>query len=123
MQHLKFISVLIALCIMLAACTKMQPVTENATTDEIEKEIKPGNQVRLVTKTGNEHFITVSSISEGYIFGEEESFKLDDIEIIEVKRPTAVGQAVGITAAFTVGAVVAFLTYAIFASLLLGVAL
>jgi hypothetical protein len=123
MQHLKFISVLMALCIMLSACTTMQPVTEIATTDQIEKEIKPGNQVRLVTKTGNEHFIIVSSISEGYIFGEEESFKLDDIEIIEVKRPTAVGQAGGITAAFTVGAVIAFLTYAIFTSLLLGVAL
>jgi len=123
MQYLKFISVLMALCIMLSACTTMQPVTENATTDEIEKEIKPGNQVRLVTTTDNEHFITVSSISEGYIFGEEESFKLDDIEIIEVKRPTAVGKAVGYTAAFTIGAGIAFLMYAIFTSLLLGVAL
>jgi hypothetical protein len=119
MQHLKFISVLMALCIVLSACTTMQPVTENATTDEIEKEIKPGNQVRLVTKTGNEHFITVSSISEGYIFGEEESFKLDDIEIIEVKRPTAVGLAVG----FTVAAGFVFLMYAFFETLLMAVVL
>ena len=98
MQHLKFISVLIALCIMLAACTKMQPVTENATTEEIEKEIKPGDQVRLVTKTSNEHFITVSSISQGYIFGEKESIKLDDIEKIEIKRHSAVGYVAGFAA-------------------------
>ena len=117
MQHLKFISVLMALCIMLSACTTMQPVSENATTEEIEKEIKPGDQVRLGTKSGNEHSITVSSMSEGYIFGEGESFILDDIETIEVQKITAVGQAVGITSVAAISAVIWYACFFIFLSI------
>jgi len=120
--QIKYLSISMLICLALAACTTMQPLTENATNEEIEKEIKPGDEVRLVTKTGNQHFITVSSISEGYIFGEEESFKLDDIEIIEVKKPTAVGQVVGHTAAAGIGIGAAILMQALIMVVILGLA-
>jgi hypothetical protein len=64
----------------------MQAVKENSPTEEIVKEIKPGDEIGLVTKSGDRRNVTVSSISEGYIFSDEESYKLEDIKIIEVRR-------------------------------------
>jgi len=101
--QIKYLSISMLICLVLAACTTMQPVKENSTTEEILNEIKPGDEIRLVTKTGEQHLITVSSISDGYIFGEEEQFKLEDIEVIEIKRLNAAGNvaaagvAIGVT--------------------------
>lgn len=120
--QIKYFPIPILICLVLTACTTMQPVKEDSTTEEVLNEINPGDEILLVTKTGNQHLITVSSISKGYIIGEVESFNLDDIEILEVKKPTAVGQVVGHTAAAGVGIGVAVLMQALIMAILLGLA-
>ena len=102
-----------------AACTTMQPMEENLTNEEILNEIQPGNEIRIVTKTGDQHLITVSSVSEEYIIGEEEQFKREDIESIEIKRLTAAGTAAGLGVGIGIGA----LEYALMMWILLGFAL
>lgn len=53
--QIKYLSISMLICLVLAACTTMQPVKENSTTEEILIEIKPGDEIRLVTKTGEQH--------------------------------------------------------------------
>ena len=103
MKRLKYISGLVVLCFLSVACTTMQPVKESTATEEIEREVKPGDEVRLVTKNGEEHVFVFSSISDGYIFGQEESFKLEDIQTLEVKKLTGAGYAVAYTSAAALG--------------------
>lgn len=86
MKRFRFIFGSTLLCFMLAACVTMQPVGENTAAEEIDREIEPGDQVRLVTKNGERHEFVFSSISGEYIFGQEEKFKLEEIETLEVKN-------------------------------------
>lgn len=122
MHPVKYLSISMLVLFTSVACTTMQPVKENSPTEEIVKEIKPGDEIRLVTKSGDKRYITVSSISEGYIFSDEESYKLEDIKIIEVRRLDAGETAVqwvavvgGIGLAFLMDAIL----IAIFAGLVL----
>ena len=62
---------------------------------------------------------TVSSISEGYIFSEEESYKLENIKIIEAQRLNAAGQVVVVVGGIGFAVLMQALIYAI----VLGVAL
>lgn len=68
MHHVNFLLISMLVLFTSVACTTMQPVRENSTTEEIVKEIKSGDEIRLVTETGDKRYITVSSIAEGYIF-------------------------------------------------------
>jgi hypothetical protein len=94
MQRAQCLLVSVLVFFTLSACTTMQPVEENASTEAIVKEIKPGDEILLVTKSGDKRYITVSSISEGYIFSVEESYNIEDIEITEVRR-LDVGETAG----------------------------
>ena len=91
MKCFNYVFIALLLCFSLGACTTMQPVTENSTAEEIGKQIQPGDQVRLTTTNGEQHEFVFAYIEDGYIFGEEESYKLEDIETLEVKKSTAIG--------------------------------
>jgi hypothetical protein len=113
MQHAKYLSMSVLVIFTLSACTTMQPVKESSTTEEIINEIVPGTEILLVTDAGDKRYITVSSISEGYIFSEDESYKLEDIEIIEVTRLNTTGKAVAVVGGIGLALLMQYLIAAI----------
>mgnify|MGYP003640618278 FL=1 len=125
MQHAKYLLVSVLVIFTLSACTTMQPVKGNSTTEEIVKVLKPGYEVRLVTKSGIEHYTKVTSISDGYVFSNEESFNIEDIEIIEITRPVSPPGVDPLTDVVTVvgGIGFALLLQALILALVVGVAL
>lgn len=101
----------VLLIFTLAACTTMQPITGDLTKENITNVVKPGNEIVIFTKTGYQHSIKVSSVTEDYIIGakileeehqylgEEEQFKLEDIERIDTRKPSAAAKVGGTAAA------------------------
>jgi hypothetical protein len=109
----------IALMFLLASgCTTMQPLKEDMSREEIVNAIKPGDEVNIVTKSGDQHLIKVSSITEDNISGEKNEFEFEDIEKIELKKPTTAGKVAGYTAAAGIGYGVGVVISYLFISLL-----
>jgi hypothetical protein len=81
----------------------MQPVELDVSDDMDAVGIQPGNKVKLTTRTGEEHFITVSSVTKCVIEGDGMSFNIEDIENIEKSELTGVGKAGVFSAAFVLG--------------------
>ena len=102
-----FLTILILGFFTLVACTTMQPLEENLSKEEIFNAIEPGDEINLVTKTGDQHLITVSVVTEDIIIGGGKQFKIEDIEQIEIKKLTAAGK----TGAVVVGVGLGYLYY------------
>ena len=84
-------------------------IGEDLSKEEIFNSIEPGDEINLVTKTGDQHLITVSVVTEYIIIGGGKQFNIEDIEQIEIKKITAAGE----TGAVVIGAGVAYLMYVI----------
>ena len=100
----------ILLLLTLVACTTMQPLKGDLSKEEIANAIEPGDEINILTKSGGQHLIIVSSITEDIIIGGGKQFKIEDIERIEIKKLSGAGKA----GAAVVGVGVGYLIYAIF---------
>jgi len=115
MKTAMFLTILMLVFFTLVACTTMQPLEENLSKEEIFNSIEPGDEINLVTKTGNQHSITVSIVTEDIIIGGGKQFNIEDIGRIEIKKISAAGKA-GMVA--TVG-VAYYLMYFIISAIVL----
>jgi len=93
MKTVMFLTILMLGFFTLVACTTMQPLEENLSKEEIFNSIEPGDEINLVTKTGNQHSITVSIVTEDIIIGGGKQFNIEDIGRIEIKKITAAGKS------------------------------
>ena len=94
--------------ILLTGCTHFKPVEMNSKTlqDKIRNGelIEEGDRVRVITKDGSSHILTVTAISEHVLKGEIEIL-IDDIVLVEEekisagKTTLAVGGGLGVIAA------------------------
>ena len=107
MKTSMFLTILMLVFFTLVACTTMQPMEEDLSKEEIFNSIEPGDEINLMTKTGDQHSITVSVVTEDIIIGGGKQFNIEDIERIEIKKITAAGK----TGAVVVGAGVGYLIY------------
>ena len=100
-----------------SACVTMQPLKGNLSKEEIANTIRWGDEIKIVTKTGDQHLDKFAYVTEDKIIGYEKEFQLENIERIEIKKITAAGEA-----GLVVGAVgVAYLMYVIFAAITLAI--
>ena len=111
MQPVKHLSISMLILFTLIACTTMQPLNDDLTKEEIFNAIEPGDELNILTKTGDQHSITVSVVTEDYIIGGGKQFKIEDVERIEIKKITAAGKAAGATAGVALGVGAAYLYY------------
>ena len=109
MKTAMFLTILILVFFTLVACTTMQPLEEGLSKEEIFNSIEPGDEINLVTKTGDQHSITVSVVTEDIIIGGGKQFNIEDIERIEINKITAAGK----TGMVAVGAIAYYLMFAI----------
>jgi hypothetical protein len=89
MKYIKYLS--ISMLLLLASCAivqplEIQPLEENFSKEEILSAIRPGYKIEILTKTGDQYLIKVSSITDDNITGDGKKIKLEDIERIEIKR-------------------------------------
>ena len=77
----------------LAACTTMQPLDLPRGEDGLSGSVLPGDIVRITTRSGEQHVIEVSAVTESEISGEGRVFVLEEIEKLEVRRTTAAGKS------------------------------
>jgi len=92
MQPVKHLSISMLILFTLIACTTMQPLNEDLTKEEIFNAIEPGDELNILTKTGDQHSITVSVVTEDYIIGGGKQFKIEDVERIEIKKISSAGK-------------------------------
>lgn len=98
MQQSKDTSIAILLLFTLAGCTTMQPLGNELSKVEIAEAIEVGDQIKIVTMSGGQHLVRVSTITEERVTGEGREFKLEDIARIEVEKSSTrevVGGVVG----------------------------
>ena len=108
------LSILVFLLCSLAACTTMQPLDLPRGEEGLSGLVSPGNVVRITTRSGEQHVIEVSSVTESEISGEGRVFGLEEIEKLEVRRTTEAGNAAVLGGVF-VGTIV---FYALLAALI-----
>ena len=84
MPHLKYPILLMLVISVLVACKSTGPIKDDLTSEEIAQKINPGDQIRFVTKSGDHSTMIVTSVSNGLVTGEENQYRLEDIESIEV---------------------------------------
>jgi len=117
MKTVMFLTILMLALFTLVACTTMQPLEEDLSNEEIFDSIEPGDEINLVTKTGDQHSITVSVVTEDIIIGGGKQFNIEDIERIEIKKITAAGK----TGVVVGGVAVGYLMYVIYSAILLAI--
>ena len=96
MPHLKYPILLMLVISVLVACKSTGPIQDDLTSEEIAQKINPGDQIRFVTKSGEHSTMIVTSVSNGLVTGEENQYRLEDIEIIEVNRNETAGSLTGL---------------------------
>ena len=99
MRHLQRFSISLLVFLVLNACTTIHPSKDNISNENIGNEIIPGDQIKIISQAGDQRLITVTSISDGYVISKEGRFKLEDIEIMEIKRLNMAGN-VAVVGAF-----------------------
>ena len=77
-----------------SACMSLQPLKGNLNKAEIANTIRGGDEIKIVTITGDQHLDKFSYVTEDEIIGWEKQYQLEDIERIEIKQPTVVGYTV-----------------------------
>jgi len=77
-----------------SACMTLQPLKGNLNKEEIANTIRGGDEIKIVTKTGDQHLDKFAYATEDKIIGWEKEYQLEDIERIEIKQPTVVGYTV-----------------------------
>ncbi len=117
MQPIKHLSISMLILFTLIACTTMQPLNEDLTKEEIFNAIEPGDELNILTKTGDQHSITVSVVTEDYIIGGGKQFKIEDVERIEIKKISSAGTAAGTVGGVVVGVGLVYLYYLIIAAI------
>jgi len=117
MKTAMFLTILMLGFFTLVACTTMQPLEENLSKEEIFNSIEPGDEINLVTKTGNQHSITVSIVTEDIIIGGGKQFNIEDIGRIEIKKISAAGK-VGVVVG---GVGLGYLMIVIYSAILLAI--
>ena len=105
MSRIGFLTISMVLMSSLVACVTVTHIESPFNNSNITNTIKPGTVIKITLKTSDEYTITVSSVNNEEILGEKqgERFKLDNIERIEVKKPTVIGKTVGMTAGVAIG--------------------
>ena len=94
------LSILILLLFSLAACTTMQTLDPNGGEGGLSGSVSPGNVVRITTRSGEQHVIEVSSVTESEISSDGKVFGREEIEKLEVRRPTTAGAAAALGGVF-----------------------
>lgn len=79
-----------------SACMTLQPLKGNLNKEEIANTIRGGDEIKIVTKTGDQHLDKFAYATEDKIIGWEKEYQLEDIERIEIKQPTVVGYTVAV---------------------------
>ena len=74
---------LILAFVAIAGCTTMKPVYLNQDDNPPARAISAGDRLRLVSRSGEEYLVTVSSVNDTTIFSQDSSFDITDLASIE----------------------------------------
>ena len=79
-----------------SACVTMQPLKGNLSKEEIANTTRRGDEIKIVTKTGDQHLDKFAYVTEDKIIGYEKEYQLEDIERIETKQISIIGKTVAV---------------------------
>lgn len=111
---------LLMLNFLMAGCTAMQPMADNAASLRIElrsgEAVKRGDKVRVVTRDGLSRYLIITTVDHNTLTGHPEGVNtanatvripIDDIVFMEGER-VSIGKTAAYTSGLTVGTVLLF---------------
>lgn len=99
---------------LLSGCTSLQPMDENLTRAQVVETINIGEEISILTKTGETFNLTVKELNQDAIIGVKKTVKFDDIETIDNQQFSALNTTGAVVGGYLgIGAILTAVFFAI----------
>lgn len=85
--------VFIVLVAVICGCTSMQPLIITPQNEQQTSNLAPGDRLQLVTRSGEEYWITVSAVTGSAIISQDAVFQFADLASVKREELSAAGKA------------------------------